>query len=113
MKFEHEAGVIVDAASERGREADCAHVDAAGGEKAGARLEQVERRSERKLRIGGERAKFAGGLVRIAADREEALDQRAGLARQPCSGAERRLFEKSLGDLVDGTAADRGDAGDG
>ena len=62
--------------------------------------------------IGGERAQFAGGFVRIAAHGEEALDQRADLARQPRSGAERGLFEKALGDLGDGTAADRGDAGD-
>ena len=55
----------------------------------------------------------AGGFVRIAAHREETLDQPAGLARQPRPRAERRLFEKALGDLGDGTAADRGDAGDG
>ena len=43
---------------------------------------------------------------------EETLDQRPGLARQPRRRLERRLFEKALGDLGDGAAADRLDAGD-
>ena len=113
MQLEHEAGVVIEAAAERRGEMDRAHVDAARGKKAGARLEQIERRRKRELGVGGERAQFAGGFVRIAAHGEEALDQRAGLARQPRSGAKRGLFEKALGDLGDGTAADRGDAGDG
>ena len=113
VQLEHEAGVVVEAAAEPGRELDRPHIDAARGEKAGAGLEQIERRRQRELGVGGERAQFAGGFVGIAAHGEEALDQRARLARQPRSGAERRLFEEALGDLGDRAAADRFDAGNG
>ena len=112
MQFEHEAGVIVEAAAEIGGEFDGAHVDAAGGQKAGARFEQIERRAERDFGVGRERAQFARRIVRIAGDRQEALDQRAGLARQPRRRIERRLFEETVGDFGDRAAADRGDAGD-
>ena len=91
---------------------DGADIHAACGEKAGAGLEQIERRRERKVGVGGERAQFAGGFVRIAAHGEEAFDQGAGLARQPRAGAERRLFEEALRDLRHGAAADRRDPGD-
>ncbi len=84
-----------------------AHVDAAGGEKAGARLEQIERGTERNRGIGGERAQFAAASSGLPRDRQEALDQRAGLARQPRSGAERGLLEKAVGDFGDRAAADR------
>ena len=89
-----------------------ADVDAARGEKAGAALEQVERGAELEPGVGGERAQLGRGLVGIAGDGEESLDQRARLARQRGRGAERRLFEEALGDLADRAAADRGDAGD-
>ena len=67
---------------------------------------------EAELGVGGERAQLDRGLVGIAGDAEEALDQRARLARQRGRRAERRLFEEALGDLADRAAADRGDAGD-
>ena len=89
-----------------------ADIDAARGEEAGAGLEEVERGRKRKVGVGGKRAQFAGGFVGIAAHGEEAFDQGAGLARQPCAGAERRLLEEALGDLADRAAADRRDAGD-
>ena len=47
VELEHEAGVVVEAAAEAGREADAGDVDAARGQKAGAALEQVERGIER------------------------------------------------------------------
>ena len=62
--------------------------------------------------VGRERAQFAGGFVGIAAHRQEAFDQGAGLARQPRAGAERRLLQKAFGDLGHGAAADGSDAGD-
>ena len=68
--------------------------------------------AERELGVGGERAQLGRGLVGIAGDGEEALDQRARLARQRGAGAERRLFEEAVGDLADRAAADRVDAGD-
>ena len=112
MQLEHEAGVVVEAAAERGREADARDVDAVRGEEAGAALEQVERGAELELGVGRERAQRVGGLVRIARDGEELLDQRARLARQAGACAERRLLEEAVGDLADRAAADRGDAGD-
>ena len=112
MNLEHEARVIVETAAERGRELHGAHIDAAGGEKAGAGLEQIDGRAERELRVGGQRAQFGGGFVGTAAYGEEAFDQRARFARQPGAGAERRLFQKPFGDFADRAAADRRDAGD-
>ena len=47
VQFEHEAGVVVEAAAERGREADARDVDAARGEEAGAAFEQIERWRQR------------------------------------------------------------------
>ena len=64
MQLEHEAGVVVEAAAERGRELDARDVDAARGEEAGAALEQVERGAEVELGVGRERAQLGGGLVR-------------------------------------------------
>ena len=89
-----------------------ADLDALRGEEAGAALEQVERGGEIELVLGRERAQRVGGLVGIAADREELLDQRAGRARQPRACAERRLLEEAVRDLADRAPADRGDAGD-
>ncbi len=112
MQLEHEAGVIVEAAAEGGREPDASDVDPARGEKAGAALEQVERGIERDLGVAGKGAQLGRGCVGIAADGEEFLDQRAGLPRQRGLRAERRLLEKAVGDLADRAPADRGDAGD-
>ena len=112
MQLEHEAGVVVEAAAERGRELDARDIDAARGEEAGAALEQVERGSERDLGFGRERAKLGGGFVGIARHRQKFFDQGAGLARQRVGGAERGLLEEALGDLADRAAADRADAGD-
>ena len=112
MQFEHEAGVVVEAASERGRELDARDVDAARGEEAGAALEQVERGAERDLGFGRERAKLRGGFVGIARYRQEPFNQGAGLARQRVGGAERGLLKEALGDFTDGAAAHRADAGD-
>ena len=112
MQLEHEAGVVVEAAAERGRELDARNVDAARGEEAGAALEQVERRRERDFGLGRERAKLRGGLVGIARHRQEPFDQGAGLARQRVGGAERGLLQKALGDLTDRATADRADTGD-
>ena len=112
MQLEHEAGVVVEAAAEGGGEADAGDVDAARGKKAGAALEQVERGVERDPGVAREGAQLRRGLVRIAADGEEALDQRAGFLRQRGLRAERRLLEKAVGDLAHRAAADGGDAGD-
>ena len=102
MQFEHEAGVVVEAAAERGREADALDVDAARGEKAGAAFEQIERRRRASSLASAASARSSRrGLVGIAGDGEEALDQRARLARQRGRRAERRLFEKAVGDLAD------------
>ncbi len=90
-----------------------ADVDAARGEKAGARLEQIERRAERNFGVTGKRVQFARRFVGIALERQKALDQRARVARQPRRRIERRLFEEAVGDLGDRASADRGDAGDG
>ena len=112
VQLEHEAGVVIEPAPERGRELDARDLDALRGEKAGAALEQVERGGEIDLRFGGERAQRVGGFVRIAADREKLLDQRARRARQAGACAERRLFEEAVRDLADRASADRRDAGD-
>src|SRR5882724_12375249 len=56
VQLEHEARVVVEAAAEGGREPDAAHVDAARGQKAGAALEQIERRVELERTILGDRA---------------------------------------------------------
>ena len=112
MQLEHEAGVVVEAAAERGGETDARDIDAARGEEAGAALEQVERGIERDPRLAGERAQRGGGLVRIAADGEEIARSARASPAAARSGAERRLFEEAIGDLADRAAADRGDAGD-
>src|SRR5262249_58462164 len=91
VQLENETGVIIEAAAESGGEFDLAHLEPACGEKSGARLEQIERLPERYFGVRGERAQFAGRIVRIAGDREEALDQCAGVARQPGRRVERRL----------------------
>ena len=57
--------------------------------------------AEIELVLRRERAQRVGGLVRIAADREKLLDQRARRARQAGACAERGLFEKAVGDLAD------------
>jgi hypothetical protein len=59
------------------------------------------------LASDGERAQFGTGVVGIAGDREEALDQRERIARQRAA-LQRRLFEKAIGDLGDRAAADIG-----
>src|SRR4051794_17574184 len=110
IKFEHEAGVVVEAAAERGGEADAADVDAARGKKAGAALEQVERGVERDVGLAGEGTQVRRSLIGIAADREELLDQGAGLARQRGLGAKRRLLQKAVGDLIHRASAYGGDA---
>ena len=78
VQLEHEAGVVVEPAAERGREPDARDIDAARGEKAGAALEQVERGVEIELGVAREacaaRAAASSGSPR---DREELLDQRA------------------------------------
>ncbi len=51
-------------------------------------------------------------IIGRAGDREKPLDQRAGLARQRVGGAELGLLDETVGDLADGAAADRADAGD-
>ena len=112
MQLEHEAGVVVKAAAEARREFDRAYVDAARGKKSGAGLEQFERAFERDLGVGGDPDEALGELRALAADGKEALDQRAGLARQPGRRIERRLLEEAVGYFGDRAAADRGDAGD-
>ena len=112
MQFEDETGVVVEAAAEGGGETDRAHVDAAGGEEAGARFKEINRRGERNFGVGGERAQFAGSFIGIAGKRQETFDQRAGLAWQARRRIERGLFEEAVGDLGHRAAADGGDAGD-
>src|SRR4029453_10110658 len=73
---------------------------------------EIERTVELELAVGGDRAQLGRGLVGIARDREEALDQRARLLRQRGLRAERRLLEEAVRDLAHGTSADRADAGD-
>ena len=112
MQLEHHAGVIVERPAEGGGEADRAHVDAAGGNEAGALLKRVERGGEIELRFGGERAQCGERLVGVAFDREIALEHRRRFRREPARGTQRRLFEKALGDFRDRAPADRRDAGD-
>ena len=84
------------------------HIDAARGQEAGAALEQVERGIERDLAVGGERAQFGGGLVRIAGDgRETSRSARASRRGSALAAPKRGLLEETLGDLADGAAADR------
>ena len=66
MQAELEAGVIVEAGSERGREFDTADIDAARGEEAGAALEQIERRIEIEFGVGRKRAQRGERVIRIA-----------------------------------------------
>src|SRR5205807_5165838 len=103
----YEAGVIVEPAAERGRELDARDLNALRCEKAGAALEQIERGGKIEPRFRCQRAQRVGSFVRIAADREKLLDQRARRARQPGGRAERGLFEKAVRDLADRTTADR------
>src|SRR5262249_48848839 len=105
------AGVVIDAAAEARGEFYALHVDAMRGEESSAVFEKIERGTKRELRVSGKRAQCAGRFVRISGDREEALDQAAGLARESGRDAERSLFEKAVGDLIDGASADRGDSG--
>ena len=80
--------------------------------KPGAALEQVERGVERDLRRRAQRrASSAAASSGSPRDGEEFFDQRAGLPRQRGLRAERRLLEKTVGDLADRASADRGDAG--
>ena len=113
VQLEHEAGVVVEAAAERGREADAGDVDAARRQKAGAALEQVERGIEREVGVARERAQLGRRRVGIAADRREIVSISARVSlRQRALRAERRLLEEAVGDLADRAPADRGDAGD-
>src|SRR5690606_30421026 len=105
-----EPRVIVEAAAEAARKAHALGIDAVGGEKTGALLEQVEGGSERSRHAGvaGERAQAGGRVIRIAFDGEKTLDQGAHVLRQPGGGAERCLFEKAVGNFADRAAADGG-----
>ena len=113
-QFEHEAGVVIEAAPERGREAHALQIDAARGQEAGAAFEQVDGRRQRfrHVAFAGERAQRGRRLVGLAGNAEEAFDQRAHVARQFGADAKRRLFEEAFRDLGDRAAADRVDAGD-
>ncbi len=74
VQFEDEAGVVIETAAERGGEMYGADVDALGGKKAGAGLEQIDRGPKREVGVGGECAQFCGCLVWNAAHRKEAFD---------------------------------------
>lgn len=111
MQFEFEAGVIVEAASERGRKARLLHVDAARGHEADPAFELVDGSAEVELRVRGERAEFGDGIVGIARDRQEALEHGDRLARQRAA-LQRRLLQETVGDLGRGAAPDIGGAGD-
>ena len=85
MQFEHEAGVVVEAAAEGGRKPDAPHVDAASSEEAGAALEQAalgaqtslpqETRAliDKFLAIGGDPDEAAAELRALADDARLAL----------------------------------------
>src|SRR5262249_61714642 len=111
-QLEHAAGIVVEAAAERGGKLDAGDVDAARGEKAGAALEQIERGVELEAGVARKRAQVGRRLVGIAADGEEFFDQRPGFTRQRSLRAERCLLEKAVGDLAHRAPADSGDAGD-
>ena len=111
VQFELEAGVVVEAASERGGEPGLGGIDAARGHEADPAFELVDRGRDVELGVGGERAQLRDRLVGIARDREKALDGVERVARQRAA-LQGRLFEKAVGDLVDGAAADIGGAGD-
>src|SRR5262245_28464201 len=111
MNFEYEAGVIIDAAAERGREVRARDIDSLCGQKSGATFEKINGRTERDAAFLGKRAQLGGGRVRIAGDVQEALDHYSGRFGQARAAAERRLFEKAVGDLPDSAPAHGGDAG--
>src|SRR5206468_1029156 len=107
VQLEHKTGVVIEPASEGGREADARNLHALRREKSGAAFEQVERRADVEIGLGSERTQRVGRLVGIAADGKELLDQRARGARQARTGAERGLFEKTVCDFANRPPADR------
>ncbi|MGY3652683.1 hypothetical protein ACVWW2_007974 [Bradyrhizobium sp. LM4.3] len=111
MQLEFEAGVIVETASERGREAGLLHVDTARSHEADPAFELVDSGSEVELRVSGERAQLGDSVVGIAGDSEESFEHGDGLARQRAA-LQRRLLQEAVGDLGRGAAADIGGAGD-
>jgi hypothetical protein len=112
VEFELEAGVIVDPAPERRGKTDAPDVDAARGQKSGAAFQQLERRRQRDRGFARERTQLFHHLVGVAADGEKAFDHLPGFARQRGGGAERGLFQETVGDLAHRAPAHGGDAGD-
>ncbi len=111
MQFELEAGVVIEAAPERGGKARRAGIDAARGHEADAAFELVDRGGDVEFCAVGQRAQLRDGLVRIARDGEEALDGFQRVARQGAA-LQGRLFEEAIGDFRHRAAADIGGAGD-
>ena len=108
MQLEDEAGVIIEAAPEAGREPEARDIEAARRHEAGARLEGVERGVERRACASAASARRAAAASSGSpAIGEEALDQARASRRQAAACAERRLVEEALGDLAGRAAADR------
>ena len=74
MQFEFEAGVVVEAAAERGRKPRLPRVDAARSHEADAAFELVDRGGDVEFGVIGQRAQLRDRIVGIAGDSQEALD---------------------------------------
>ena len=66
MQFEFEAGVVIEAAAERGGEPGLARVDAARGHEADAAFELIDRGGEFEFGVVGQRAQLRQRVVGIA-----------------------------------------------
>ena len=111
MQLEFEAGVVIEPAAERGGKPHEPGVDAARGHEADAAFELIDGGCEIELGVGGERTQLRHRFIRIARDREEALDDVERVARQRAA-LQRRLFEEAVGDFGNRASADIGGAGD-
>ena len=111
VQLEFEAGVVIEPAAERGREACQPGVDAARGHEADAAFELIDRSRQVEFCVGRQGAQLRNGFIGIARDRKKALDDVERVARQRAT-LQRRLFEKAVGDFGDRAAADIGGAGD-
>src|SRR5262249_30998018 len=111
VQLEHDTGVIIEATAECGGKADASDVDPPRRQKAGAAFEQIERRIEGDVGIARKDAQLRSGLVGIADDREEPLNECSYLSRQRRLRAERRLLEEAIGNLTDRSSPDGGNTG--
>ena len=112
--LEDETRIVIEVAAEAGREAQARKIDAACLHEAVSDIERcfsMARPMSSSASAASARSAFRG-LVRVARDREEALERIFNCSSERPESSVRRLFEEACRDLMGRAAADRRDACD-